>query len=411
MRILIVHQYALLGTEAGVNRHHALAKCLMAQGHEVMILASAFNHFKGEPRFEGTMASHHREIHDGIEFLWVPTPTYQGNGPRRVWNILAFAWAVWRRVPRWKMGKFDVIVGSSPYPFAACAAALLARREKTPFVLEIRDLWPETLKAFSNLGDWHPAVVILAMMERWMLRQARQTVCALPEARAYLEEKGAAPGSVTWIPNGVDLATLPRLLPPPPPTPFIVCYSGSHGLANGLDSMLDAARWQKLHAEDASIQWWFIGDGPDRERLVQRAEAEGLTNVVFHQAVPKAQLYPYLQQVHAFLMTTRNLDLYRFGVSPNKLHDYLACGRPIVFGTTSPNDPVKAAGAGITVKAEDPIAMAQAVLQLQHMSETERNGMGERGRAYAEAHHEFRHLAKDFERVLELATNAVREKG
>jgi glycosyltransferase involved in cell wall biosynthesis len=178
-------------------------------------------------------------------------------------------------------------------------------------------------------------------------------------------------------------------------------YAGAHGLANGLDSILDAAALIEDMGFADKVQFCFIGDGPEKTRLQERARNEGLNTIQFESYVPRKEIYGLLQEADAFVITLKDAALFRrYGVSPNKLFDYLSSGRPVIFGIDALNNPVKESSCGLAVSPEDPEAIARAVVQLLEMSEKERWEMGLRGRRYVEEFHDYCRLADKIETVL-----------
>jgi glycosyltransferase involved in cell wall biosynthesis len=182
-----------------------------------------------------------------------------------------------------------------------------------------------------------------------------------------------------------------------------VTYAGAHGLANDLDTALDAAKILRDMPTAGSVSVRFIGDGAEKPRLQARANAEGLTNVEFRPSVSKDEIYRSLSDADAFLMPLKDSPVFRWGISPNKLYDYLALQRPIIFAIRTRYNPVADSGAGITVPPEDAHQLADAITRLAAMSHAERREIGHRGRQYVENHHSYSVLAERFEGVLEAA--------
>jgi glycosyltransferase involved in cell wall biosynthesis len=299
------------------------------------------------------------------------------------------------------MRKPDIVIGSSLTLFAAFAAERLARRLDVPFVLEIRDLWPQTL-IDMGMHPHHPAVVGFGVIERYLYRNADKIVTLLPNASDYFVSRGAQPNDITWIPNGVDMELMGLPQAPTSHDVFAVIYAGSHGLSDALDSVLDAAAI--LHAEaKGRFRFRLIGDGPHKRDLRRRVEKEGVFNVVFDDPMPRQHIFSTLQNADAFILTAKKTDLYCYGISPNKLHEYMAAARPTIFAGNSHNNPIAEADAGITVAPENPRAIATAVSALAAMSSDERFSMGLRARRYVEEHHNFTTLANRLEQVLQSA--------
>lgn len=398
MRVMLVNQYVGTPDMAGGTRHYSLARQLIRRGHEVTMVTASFSHMLRQERLPPGQRLL-KQIVDGIGLIWLRTPSYDGNGPRRFMNMLAFARQV-ERLPDGLLGaKPDVVIGSSPQPFAALAAERWARARGVPFVLEVRDLWPQTLVDLGRMSPAHPVVLALTAVERKLYRRARRIISLLSGAGEHMAVKGADPAKVAWIPNGVDLDMVPYR-PADSGERFTIIYAGAHGLSSNLDSVIAAACRLREAGWADRLRIRFIGDGPEKPRLREWAEREGLTFVHFEPPVPKGEIFSVLQEADAFVIATQNTDLYRWGYSPNKLFDYLAVGRPIICALRSPYDAVTEAGAGVTVPPDDPEAMAAAIVQLAEAPPEARRAMGERGRAYAETHHSFGILGERFEQVL-----------
>lgn len=402
MRIWIVNYTALPPAEPGGTRHYSLAREMDRRGHEVVVVASSFHYVGRRPLRLADSGTHLLENVDGAPFLWLRSPGYRESQLARVWSWLVFSWRVWREVGLRELDPPDVVLGSSPYPFAALAAERVAARHGVPFVFEVRDLWPQTLIDLGRYSPLHPFIVLLGWIERYLYRRADRVVSVLPEAGDYMARKGVDPARIVWIPNGVDLKMVPEPDPAPVDGPFTVMYAGAHGLSNTLDLILDAAGVLLTDGTgpDQAV-FRLVGDGPYKPHLVERARREELANVIFDDPVPKEEIYSVLQQADAFVRPLEDSPLYRWGASPNKLFDYMACARPVVYATKSPANPVNESGGGICIPPEDPDAMAAAVRKLAGLPASERREMGRRGRRYVEEHHAFSRLAVVLEDVLE----------
>ncbi len=210
------------------------------------------------------------------------------------------------------------------------------------------------------------------------------------------------PDAIHVVPNGVDFPLVDAAQGPPVfvPGTFNVLYTGSHSISDALDPVLDAARllWEQGHQ---NIRFHFMGEGDHKERLVQRCTEEGIENVSFHPPVPKHEVFVWMKQADALIINKMNVELYRHGVSFNKLFDYMACGRPTVYAV--PSDLMERANGGITCTPSDPVAIAEAVIQLEAMGAQARDVLGAQARAYVETHHNMDMLAQRFEAAIEAA--------
>lgn len=400
MNIWIVNHYAIPPQQAGGTRHYTLAKELIRRGHKVTIVAASFDYLTRREAHLAPGELFKLEVVEGVPFLWLRTPPYSGNTVARVWNMTVFAYRVWAIIDKVLIERPNVVIGSSPHLFAALAAERLAARFHVPFVLEVRDLWPQTLIDLGNFSPKHPFIAFLEGIERYLYRKAAAILSLLPGAKEHMAEKGADPSRIVWLPNGIDLELVPPPQPPKSDGPFTVMYAGAHGLANGLDLALKAAHLLEREGWGKRVRFRFVGDGPEKPNLMQKAQALGLRSVSFENPVPKKAVYGLLQQADAFLLILPDSPLYRWGISINKMFDYLSQARPIIFCGNTPFNAVNEAGAGITLPPANPKALAEAVKGMALMHPEERWAMGLRGRAYVEKHHSLNRLADKLEEVL-----------
>lgn len=409
MNIWIVNHYAIPATESGGTRHYSLAEELVRRGHSVTIVAADYHH-GGRSRIAQASVPPQGGIPESVRFVWITTPPYTTNGLARIRNMITFAYRVWKATALKKLDAPDIVLGSSPHPFAALAAQRLASRRGIPFVLEVRDLWPDSLIEVAGVSRRHPFVLLLALLERFLYRNADAIVTLLPAAAGYIAQRGGDRDKIVWIPNGVDFQIAPPVAPHRESESFTVMYAGTMGRANALDSMLRAA---ELLADDINpkIQFRFVGDGPELDRLRHMVKERELSNVRFDTAVPKRQIYGKLQEADVLLATTRNIELYKYGISFNKLFDYLAAGRPIVFAANCPGNPVSDADAGKVVPPEDSVAMAAAIRAFASMPQEQRQEIGTRGRRFAEANYDMKKLVDRLEDAFMMAMTSASAVG
>jgi glycosyltransferase involved in cell wall biosynthesis len=398
MRIWIVNHYAQMPSELGITRHYALSQPLVERGHEVTIITSGFYHPTRTNLLKPGEAFRLQSA-EGVTFLRVRTPAYRDNGVARMINIMGFGWEVRHNPAVRALPRPDVIVGSVPHPFASWAAERWARAYRVPFIMEVRDFWLDYQVASEAVSAHHPAIVFMNHLENGLYRRAQRIISVLPAGYEFLAPLGISRDKVVWIPNGVDLS----MVPPPGPAPATdrlqVVFAGAHGMLNGLDTVLAAARILQ-DQEENRLCFKLIGDGPEKPRLQERARELGLQNLHFLKPVSKAEVYGVLSQAHIGLIHLKKLRTFRYGISPNKLFDYMAVARPVVCAVTTTDDPVSLAGAGLTVDSEDPAAMAAALRRLADLSPEERWEMGLRGRRYVEEHHSSAQLSLQFEKAL-----------
>ena len=301
--------------------------------------------------------------------------------------MLAFARAVEQRLEAHLDGRPDVIVGSSPHLFAARAALRLARRLGVPFVLEVRDVWPQSLVDVMGVSRWHPLVWIMDRIERELYREADHIVTLLPGIGPRVAERGGNPAAITWVSNGIDLGLVPPVAEPEDRADL---HLHVRGLPRG-DQRPGRDGGRRRPAPGARplprpLRLVLLGTGPEKPRLEARARAEGLAGLEFLPPVPKLEVYRVLAQADAFWVSSHDTSLWRHGISFNKLYDYMAMARPTVIGMDCPNNPIAEAGCGITVRPGDPAAMAEGMERLLAMGPERAGRWRRRGRAYVEAH-------------------------
>lgn len=397
MNIWIINQYVRLPGQDGGMRHFQLARELVAKGHHVTLIASPVSYVTGKLD-EGVSLG--LEKRDGVHIYWVKSSAYSGHSIKRIWGMLAFSWRIWAADLVKHLKNPDVIVGSSPQLFATLSAERIAKKLDVPFVLEVRDLWPQTLIDVAGLSSYHPLIIIFSLIEKYCYRRAQRIISLLPAAASYIEQNGAKKGAVEWIPNGVDLNAFCIDEPPPGGARLIITYTGTHSFANSLDTVLDAIIQLSNDGYSEQFLFRFVGDGACKEQLKKRAYAEVPDMVEFLDAVPKEHVPSILAKTDVCIVVLKNIPLYRWGVSLNKLFDYLAASRPIIFSGDTACNPVADAGAGIVVPGEDALAIAVAARQLLSMSVLDRRKLGDAGRQYVEKFYALPHLAEEYERVL-----------
>ena len=400
MNIWIFNHYAITPNLPGGTRHFDLAKELTQRGYKVSIFASSFNHSLRKEMKNYNETDYIIEDYDGVRFVWIKTSPYSRNDWRRVLNMLSYSVRAYNVAKKIDIEKPDVIIGSSVHLFAVYTAYLFSKHYKVPFIMEVRDLWPQTL-IDMGVSRWNPFVILLGILERFLYKRAQKIISVLPKAYEYITSLGIPLEKIEWIPNGVDLKRFEHIESSlEKKTKFKVLYTGAHGIANGLDVLLDTAKILKERGYN-NIIMELVGDGPEKKRLMKRAIEEGLDNVSFKDPVKKDKVLKVQAEADILFFNLLAKDTFKYGISSNKLFDYLASGRPVIFASNASNNPVEEAKAGITVPSEDPEAVAEAIINLYKMSEKERLKMGENGRKYVKEYHDIPVLVDKLEKVIQ----------
>ncbi|KPF42647.1 glycosyl transferase [beta proteobacterium AAP121] len=401
MNILLINHYAgspALGMEF---RPYYLAREWVRAGHRVQIVAADHSHVRAVQPPPGD------SVVEGIRYRYYAAPAYQGNGLGRVKNIWAFLRRLWADTPQLLAeARPDVVIASSTYPMDIWVARRLARRAGAKLVYEVHDLWPLSPIELSGMSRRHPFIVLCQAAEDAAYRDADVVVSMLPKVHGYMASRGLHLKKLHIVPNGITLdewAGEPEALRSDAAQALaaarlhteggaVVGYAGSMGEPNALDVLLDAAALLR----EAPFRFVLVGSGHEQARLAARVADEGLTNVTMLPPIPKAQVRSFLAQVDIAYIGWQRVSLYRFGIAPNKLMDYMMAARPVLHSVEAGNDPVAEAGCGLTVPPQDPGAVAAGLRQLAALPATERAALGERGRAFVQAHHTYPVLARRF---------------
>jgi glycosyltransferase involved in cell wall biosynthesis len=400
---VILNHYAGSPEHGMEYRPYYMARQWRKLGHEVTIVAASESHLRSK-RVDVKSGLTEQSI-DGIRYVWLRTPKYQGNGARRVLNMATFVVQGMRYARTILEGRrVDVVIASSTYPLDILAARRIAALSGAELVFEVHDLWPLSPMELGRLSPSHPFIALMQWAENLAYRSAHKVVSLLPNTIGHMQEHGMKREKFLYIPNGVDCEAWQESQAPIPTEHantfnilrekghLIIGYAGSHGLANSLGTLLDAASILR----DRPVTFVLVGQGPERTQLMKDAEARGLDNVSFLPSVRRAAIPQLLSQFDAGYLGWRRQPLYRFGISPNKLIDYMMAALPVIHAVEAANDPVADAGCGFSITPEHPSKLADAAIELLELPQSERIVMGNRGRAYVMANQTYEILAQRF---------------
>ena len=406
-KIWILNHYAIPPNMPGGTRHYDLSQELIKKNFEVTIFSSGFSHekkdyfklFKGKPYIV--------ENYGKLKFVWLKTAPYRKNNYKRILNMLSYLFRI--LTVAHNFSKPEIIIGSLVHPFAVIAAWLLSKKYKAKFIFEVRDLWPQTPIDMGAIKDNGIIAKLMYAWEKFMYRRAEKIIVLLPNAKKYIEGKGISEEKVIWIPNGVNLEQFDKPVQLDPDSDLVqllrksknkfkVIYTGAHGPANGLNVVIEVASiLQKNHNE---VQFFLIGNGVLKEKLLCDSEKYRLKNIHFFSSIPKKQIPDLLRYADLLLHCFAPIDVFKYGISPNKIFDYLAAGKPIIMSVKTSNNIAQEAGAGIAVEPGNPETLAKGILKIKEMSEEERRRLGANGRVYVEKYHSTRVLADILEKIL-----------
>ena len=406
MNILYINHYAGSIYHGMEYRPYYLAREWVKAGHNVTIVASNYSHIRQKNIELSDHQDYHEEMIDGIRYFWCKTPPYGENGIKRVINIFAFLRKVWNLKKEIIADyKPDLVIASSTYPFDTLLAKEIAKKHQAKFVYEVHDLWPLTPMEVGGMSKWHPFIMAMQWAENYGYKNADKVVSLLPKADAYMQEHGMNPDKFVYIPNGIaasDWLNATQKMPNEHQNElsrlkhvenkFIIGYAGGMGEANALDFLLDAAKL----ITNKSVAIILIGDGPKKEHLLARVSNENIDNVKILPAISKLQIPDFLSACDALYIGWNKLPIYRFGICPNKLFDYMLARKPIIHSVTAGNDLVNEANCGISVPAEDIAAVASAIKAVATMKPENREILAKNGYNFVLRNHDYRILATRF---------------
>jgi glycosyltransferase involved in cell wall biosynthesis len=407
LNILLINHYAGSPRHGMEYRPYYLAREWVRVGHRVQIVAASYSHVRSvQPAVTDKPLD---ETIEGIDYRWHRTPTYAGNGVGRVLNIWSFLRQVRADARRLsKAFKPDVVIASSTYPMDIWVARRVAKMARAKLVFEVHDLWPASPMELSGMSKHHPFIMLCQKAENDAYRDADVVVSMLPKVADHMAAHGLDLRKLHIVPNGIspeewpdDWSTEPEALRADVLAHLqamrsagrtIVGYAGSHGLPNALDVLLDAAAL--LSGE--KFAFVCVGGGLEKARLAQRVANEGLIHVTLFDAIPKSQIPSLLSEFDIAYIGWQRTPLYRFGIAPNKLMDYMMASRLVLHSVEAGNDPVAEAGCGLSVAPESAPAVAEGLRALMRIASEARAEMGRRGRDFVMAHHTYPVLAQRF---------------
>jgi glycosyltransferase involved in cell wall biosynthesis len=386
VRILIFSQYYPPEVGATQNRMHFFASRLAEMGHHVTVVAEVPNHPAGVifPGYTGKLWMRSEE--DGVHVVrvWVKT------GPVKTFAVrigFYITYAVNGLVAAWFLAgrRHDVVFATSPPLTVGWPAYVYSKLRGVPLVLDIRDLWPVLAVELGEMTN--PRVVALARrLELLLYRNAARVTAVTRGFVRYVAEQGYPPDRIVLLPNG----TIPEVFHPHARDAalrtrlgldgkFVVGFYGLHGIAQDLESVIEAAR---LLAGDERFAFLFVGEGPVKAPLMTRAQELGLRNVTFHPQVSQHEVLPFIMQADAVLVPLRRLELFKTFI-PSKLFDFMACGKPVVLQVDGEaREILEEAGGGVFVEPGSAAGLAETIRTLASRPTAELEAMGQAGLAY-----------------------------
>lgn len=410
MRILLLHQYFLEQDDHGGSRWNEITKQWAEEGHEIQVIAGMMHYTSSEKRDEYKFKYFKEKKQGKINVLRCHvSQAYNSNFIGRLWAYFSFVISSLLGGIFRTNSKYDVIVVSSPPLFIGISGYLLSLIKKTPWVFEIRDLWPESaIDTGVVTNKW--IIKMSYALENFLYKKATLINVLTPAFRdTLINKKHVKPEKIIFIPNAADFTLSDKILEDFDVTyfrkqhnlenKFVITYVGAHGVANHLDQVLDTANL----LQDTNVVFLLIGDGMEKVKLEATARQQKIKNVLFIDPVPKSEVFEYILASDMGTSVLKNVDTFKT-VYSNKTFDYMSCKKPILMAIDGVSrELVEEANAGVFVQPENPADFAEKIRHyLAHPEQLEIQG--ESGYQYAKKNFDRTILA---DRYLNLITNKI----
>lgn len=407
MHVWYINHYAGGPGIGPAYRPYHLARAWQKLGHSATVFVASFHHhLYGETGLDREM------FVDGVRYVPIATPRYQGNGVARLANMAAFTRGLSKLasgVPS-DLQKPDAIVASSPHIFPIYPARKLAKKFSAKLVFEIRDIWPLSITEITGANRLHPFVQLCAAAERYAYKHADLVSSVLPRADRYLASAGFQKKPFVWVPNGAGEVPVERKAPLSSEAAALIAkinrekaagrvvllHAGSMGPPNGLLTLVEAVTGPEASNLAGKLAIVLVGAGPLETELRQRAVAASAP-IIIAGRVPKDDVGSIVAASDFGYAGLNNIEaLYQYGISLNKLADYLLEGVPVFLPIGPCGDPVSEARAGLVKPVNTPSEMRAALNELVDLPVGERKAMGERGRAYMLKEYDYLEIARRY---------------
>ncbi len=395
MNVIYMNHYSGSFLQPREWRPYYLSKSLVDLGVKVSVVCASFHHLHKEVYIQNNMVE--SKSIDGVDYFWLKVPFYKGNGFARIKNMFVFGFRAFRLDPvkDLKIGVPDVVVISSAHPFHFIAGLRWAKKYKAKLVFEIRDAWPLSLNLMLGLNKLHPFSLLLSMFQYLALKLSDKVIGLAGGLESYCLEKGMAQGKFVHVCNGIEdtqnFDTAPiiedRLQEIRANYKRIVMYTGSLGIPNAMKYCISAMNG----VTDPEIALVLIGGGAEEADLKNMVINE---NIFFLGSVPKDTIQSVLSYSDVCIISWLKLEVYKYGISPNKLFDYMYASKPIIQAIDSPHNIIGSSDCGLVIEPENIDAMRNAILSMCSLSDQELRLRGAAGRSLVLSEYTYSQLAK-----------------
>ena len=396
-RLWIINHYAGTPENGMTFRSYYLACALKKYKVQTTIFSSSYSHVMHNPPVVKSPFAE-QDI-DGVKYIWVKNFSYGvSKSFGRLWNMIYFCLKLFI-YPIFLKKKPEAIIVSSPSPFPIINGWLWARLLGAKLVFEVRDIWPLSITELSNVSKFNPLILLMRCLEVFAYKVCDEVVSLLPHADQHMVPSGLSADKFHYIPNGVLIRKESKTSSCPldfPQCKFLVGYLGTIGIANNLQLLLDVA----CLTEDPSVHFVLVGKGALKNTLIERCQREQIKNVSFFDSIPKDQVASVLNSLDICYISLQDKPLFSYGVSPNKLFDYMFARKPIIYCINSGNKPVADAKCGFEIPSQNTQDICDKILEIKSLSKEKRQEMGDRGYQYVCDNHHYDHLAHKYVELL-----------
>ncbi len=405
MNILLINHYAGSKYHGMAYRPYYLAREWVRSGHNVTIIAADQSHGRPRKVYIPEKKEYLIEKIDGINYLWLRTIKYNDNGIKRAINMASFIFQIFKFSKNIVNSfKPQIVIASSTYPADIFPAHYIANLSKAKLIYEIHDLWPLSPMILGKMSKNHPFILGMQFAENYCYKHSDAVVSILPKVSEHVKEHGLPLKKLYFVENGICIEEWKESIKIPEQLNqiinseksngnFIFGYAGNHTHANSLHTIIEAAEKVKNY----KARFILVGKGREKDNLINLATQKKLKNIIFYDFIPKETIPNLLTKFDCLLITWNNTwELYKYGISPNKIMDYMISGKPIIQSINAGNDHVKDSGCGFSVPAEDSEALASAIIKMMNTTEDKRNQMGEKGKEYVIKNYDYKVLAQKF---------------
>ena len=402
MNILLINHYAgslSLGMEF---RPYYLAKKWNELGHKTTVVGASYSHLRQiQPKESGWQNI------DGIDYLWLWTNKYQGNGFKRfltmlifVMQLLLLSFYLARKT------KPNVVIASSTYPLDIFPAWLIAKFSNAKLVFEIHDLWPLSPMELGGMNKWHPFILLMRFGEWFAYKTSDKIVSILPGTYEHVKD-GVKKENFIHIPNGVDLEDYKNVLPIPQELQqlidhekkkkhVLIGYAGAIGIANALDILVETANMLR----EEKLSFIVVGDGQELINIKAKVKALKISNICFFGRIDKLMVHSFLRQMDFLYFGAQDKPIYKFGMSLNKLFDYMMAEKPIIQSIKTKGDIVQEAKCGFTALPGDAKDLTRIIRLAIKTPKHIICSMSKRGHRFVLKEHEYSNIAIMFIKAL-----------